>query len=257
MLNCFPKIETMKGVILAGGLGSRLYPLTHATNKHLLPVFDQPMVFYPIQTLVEAGIEEILIITGGPHAGDFIRVLKDGKELGVKHLEYTFQENPNGGIADAISLAEDFADGGPIAVLLGDNTTDSNIKKYVQSFKNGAFVFIKKVPDPQRFGVPVFSRPKKGTKKKIVKIEEKPKEPKSNYAVTGLYLYDNDVFKIIKTLKPSERGQLEVTDLNNVYLNKKKLNWAELDGFWTDSGTPATLFKSNAFWAIKKGVNLL
>lgn len=247
----------MKGVILAGGLGSRLYPLTHATNKHLFPVFDKPMIYYPIQTLVEAGIDEILIVTGGPHAGDFIMVLKDGKELGIKHLEYTYQENPNGGIADALSLAEDFADGGSVTVLLGDNTTDASIKKSVSSFKEGASIFLKKVPDPQRFGVPVFTRPKKGTKKKITKIEEKPKEPKSNYAVVGMYIYDNDVFKIVKTLKPSDRGQLEITDVNNAYLKKGKLDWVELDAFWTDAGTPASLFKSNAFWAIKKGVNLL
>jgi glucose-1-phosphate thymidylyltransferase len=247
----------MKGVILAGGLGSRLYPLTHATNKHLLPVFDQPMIFYPIKTLVDAGIEEILVITGGPHAGDFIRVLKDGKELGVKHLEYTYQEKPAGGIADALSLAEDFAEGEPICVILGDNTTDANIKVHLDSFKDGAKIFLKKVPDPERFGVPVFLRPKKGTKRKILKIEEKPKEPKSDYAVTGLYIYDKKVFDIIRTLKPSERGQLEVTDINNTYLKDGKLDWVEISNFWTDAGNPASLFKSNAFWAIKKGVNLL
>ncbi len=246
----------MKGVILAGGLGSRLYPLTHATNKHLLPVFDQPMVYYPIKKLVEAGIDEILIVTGGPHAGDFIRVLKNGKELGIKHLEYTYQDNPAGGIADALALAEDFADGGPVAVFLGDNTTDANLKNSITSFKEGATIFLKKVSDPGKFGVPVFSKPKKGTKRKIVAIEEKPKDPKSDYAVVGLYLYDNDVFKIVKTLKPSDRGQLEITDVNNAYLKKGKLNWVELEGFWTDAGTPASLFKSNAFWAIKKGADL-
>jgi len=247
----------MKGVILAGGLGSRLYPLTHATNKHLLPVFDKPMVFYPIETLVKAGVTEILIVTGGPHAGDFIRVLRNAKELGVKHLEYTYQEKPDGGISDALSLAEDFADGGPIAVILGDNTTDADITPHVKEFKEGATVFIKKVPDPERYGVPVFSKPRKGAKKKILKIEEKPKNPKSNYAVTGLYIYDNKVFDYINEIKPSERGQLEITDVNNIYLNKGKLNWIEFDAFWTDAGTPSSLFKSNAFWAIKKGVNLL
>lgn len=247
----------MKGVVLAGGLGTRLYPLTHATNKHLLPVFNQPMVFYPIATLVEAGVEEIIIVTGGPHAGDFIRVLKDGRELGVKHLEYTYQEKQDGGIADALSLAEDFADGGPVTVILGDNTTDARIKTHIDSFKEGGKLFIKKVPDPERFGVPVFSKPKKDVKKKILKIEEKPKEPKSDYAVVGLYVYDNKVFDVIKGLKPSDRGQLEITDVNNTYLKERKLDWVELDGFWTDAGTPATLFKANAFWAIKKGVNLL
>jgi glucose-1-phosphate thymidylyltransferase len=246
----------MKGVILAGGLGSRMYPLTHATNKHLLPVFDQPMIYYPIQTMVKAGIDEILVVTGGPHAGDFIRVLKDGKDFGIRHLEYTYQESPSGGIADALALAEDFADGGPIAVFLGDNTTDADIKESVTSFKGGAKIFLKKVSDPERFGVPVFTKPKKGTKKKIIAIEEKPKEPKSDFAVIGLYLYDSDVFKIVKTLKPSERGQLEITDVNNAYLKKGKLDWVELDAFWTDAGTPGSLFKSNAFWAIKKGSNL-
>jgi glucose-1-phosphate thymidylyltransferase len=246
----------MKGVILAGGLGTRLYPLTHATNKHLLPVFDQPMVYYPIQTLVNAGITEILIVTGGPHAGDFLSVLKDGADFGIKHIEYAFQEKPDGGIADALSLARDFAKGGPVAVILGDNTTDMDISEFVKSFKDGAFIFIKKVADPERFGVPVFSRPKSDVKRKILAIEEKPKEPKSDYAVTGLYIFDNDVFDIIKTLKPSERGQLEVTDINNEYLRRGKLDWAELKGFWSDAGTPTSLLKTNLYWAMKKGVNL-
>jgi glucose-1-phosphate thymidylyltransferase len=245
----------MKGIILAGGLATRLYPLTHATNKHLLPVYDQPMVYYPIKTLLNAGIDEILIVTGGPHAGDFIRVLKDGKEMGIKHLEYTYQEKP-GGIADALSLAKDFADNEPIVVILGDNTTDIDIKPHVESFKNGAMIFLKKVADPQRFGVPVFSKPRKGAEKKILRIEEKPKEPQSDYAVTGLYFYDSEVFDIVKTLKPSDRGQLEITDVNNAYLKKGKLNWTEIDGFWTDAGTPASLFKANAYWSIRKGVNL-
>ena len=243
----------MKGVILAGGLATRMYPLTHATNKHLLPVYDMPMIFYPIQILLKAEIDEILVVTGGPHAGDFIRVLKDGKELGVKHLEYTYQEKPDGGIADALALAEDFADGGPVAVILGDNTTDADIKPHIKAFKEGALVFLKKVSDPERYGVPVFDK----TGKKILKIEEKPKEPKSDYAVTGLYVYDNNVFKVIKTLKPSARGQLEITDINNIYLRKGKLSWVELEGFWTDAGTPDSLFKANMYWAVKKGVNLL
>lgn len=243
----------MKGVILAGGLATRLYPLTHATNKHLLPVYDKPMIYYPIQVLLKAGIDEILIVTGGPHAGDFIRVLKDGKEIGIKHLEYTYQERPDGGIADALALAEDFVDGQPFAVILGDNTTDADISPDIESFKEGATVFLKKVADPERYGVPVFDK----TGKKIIKIEEKPKKPKSEYAVTGLYVYDNQVFKYIKSLKPSSRGQLEITDINNIYVSKGKLKWAELEGFWTDAGTPASLFKTNMFWAVKKGVNLL
>jgi len=247
----------MKGVIIAGGLATRLYPLTHATNKHLLPVYDQPMIYYPIQTMVKAGIDEILIVTGGPHAGDFIRVLKDGKDFGIKHLEYTYQERPDAGISDALALAEDFADGGSVMVILGDNTTDVDISSDVKNFRDGAKIFLKKVHDPERFGVPVFARPKKGVKPKIISIEEKPKEPKSNFAVTGLYIYDNELFNIIRTLKPSDRGQLEITDVNNTYLKKGKLDWFEFDSFWSDAGTPETLFKSNAFWATKKGVNLM
>ncbi|HET7098709.1 MAG TPA: sugar phosphate nucleotidyltransferase [Patescibacteria group bacterium] len=247
----------MKGVILAGGLGTRLYPLTHATNKHLLPVYDQPMVSYPIQSLVGAGVTDILIVVGGPHAGDFIRVLKNGSDYGVKHLEYAFQDKSDGGIADALKLAEDFADGGPVAVILGDNTTDANISEQVKSFKEGGLVFLKKVNDPERFGVPEFSRPKSDQPKKIIAIEEKPKEPKSNYAVTGLYLFDNTVFDIIKTLKPSARGQLEVTDINNEYIKKGKLDWVEIDGFWSDAGTPSSLLKTNLYWGMKKGGGLV
>ena len=238
----------MKGIILAGGLGTRLYPLTWATNKHLLPVFDQPMIFYPINTLVKAGVKEILVITGGPHAGNFLQVLKNGKELGLKHLEYAYQEG-EGGIAAALSLAEDFADGGAVAVVLGDNTTDADISPAVENFQEGATVFLKEVPDPERFGVPVFS---KKDPKKIIRIEEKPAKPQSNFAVTGLYLYDNEVFKIIKTLKPSARGELEITDVNNCYLEKGKLNWFELEGFWSDAGTFESLFRTNQYWAKKK-----
>jgi len=236
----------MKGVVLAGGLGTRLYPLTFATNKHLLPIFDRPMVYYPIQTLVNAGIKEILVVTGGPYAGHFLRVLKNGKELGVKHLEFAFQEG-EGGIANALSLAEDFADEGSVAVILGDNTTDFSLKKAVKKFKDGAMLFLKRVTDPQRFGVPVF----KG--KKIIKIEEKPKNPQSNFAVTGLYLYDNNVFKFIKKCKPSRRGELEITDVNNFYIKAGKMHWEELRGFWSDAGTFESLFKSGQFWAKKKG----
>jgi len=238
----------MKGIILAGGLGTRLYPLTWATNKHLLPVFDQPMIFYPINTLVKAGVKEILVVTGGPHAGHFLQILKNGKELGLKHLEYAYQEG-EGGIAAALSLAEDFADGGAVAVVLGDNATDADISLAVENFQDGATVFLKEVPDPERFGVPVFS---KKDPKKIIRIEEKPAKPQSNFAVTGLYLYDNEVFKIIKTLKPSARGELEITDVNNCYLEKGKLNWFELEGFWSDAGTFESLFRTNQYWAKKK-----
>lgn len=240
----------MKGVILAGGLGTRLYPLTYATNKHLLPVYDKPMVYYPIETLVRAGIKEVIVVTGGPYAGHFLRVLKTGNELGLKHLAYTFQEK-EGGIAEALSLCEDFADGGPVTVILGDNTTDADISKAVNTFECGARIFLKRVPDPKRFGVPVFD-PK--DKKKIIKIEEKPNKPKSNYAVTGLYIYDNRVFDLIRKCRPSGRGELEITDVNNFYIKEKSMDWAILSGFWSDAGTFDSLFKSGAFWAKKHRV---
>lgn len=241
----------MKGVILAGGLGTRLYPLTYATNKHLLPVFDKPMVFYPINTLVKAGIDEILIVVGGPHAGHFIQVLRNGEHLGVKHLGFAYQEK-EGGIAQALALAEDFADGGPVVAILGDNTTDADISQPIKEFKEGAVVFLKEVPDPERFGVPVFDG---SDKNKITAIEEKPKKPKSNFAVTGLYIYDNKVFSYIKTIKPSGRGELEITDINNCYIKDHKLCWSKLDGFWSDAGTFKSLYLANKFWA-EKGSNL-
>lgn len=239
----------MKGVVLAGGLATRLYPLTHATNKHLLPIYDKPMVFYPIKTLVAAGIKEILLVTSGPHAGHFISVLKNGKELGLEHLEYAFQENPKGGIADALSLAEDFAESEPVTVILGDNTTDANISKSVQNFSSGALVFLKKVTDPQRFGVPKFDE-----SQKITEIIEKPDNPPSEYAVTGLYIYDNQVFDAIRNCQPSARGELEITDVNNFYIKKGQLNWTELDGWWHDAGTFESLFAANSFWAKKQSL---
>lgn len=235
---------------MAGGLGTRLYPLTYATNKHLLPVFNKPMIFYPIQTLVKAGLTEIMIVVGGPHAGDFIKVLKNGKELGIKHLEFAYQEN-EGGIANALSLCEDFADEGNLAVILGDNTTGADISKEVKDFKDGALVFLKEVPDPHRFGVPVFD-PK--DKERILKIEEKPKKPKTNLVVTGLYIYDNKVFDYIRKTKPSARGELEITDVNNWYVKEGKLNWAKLGGFWSDAGTFRTLYLVNRYWAQKHGL---
>jgi len=237
----------MKGVVLAGGLGSRLYPLTYATNKHLLPVYDRPMIYYPIQTLVQAGITEVIVVTGGAFAGDFLRVLKNGKDLGLRHLEYAYQEN-EGGIAHALSLCEDFADGGSLAVILGDNTTDADISVPVQSFSEGATVFLRRVPDPERFGVPVFDATDPA---KIVAIEEKPAQPRSPYAVTGLYLYDARVFEFIRSIEPSKRGELEITDVNNRYVQAGKLRWAELDGFWSDAGTFDSLFRSSAYWARK------
>lgn len=239
----------MKGVILAGGLGTRLYPLTYATNKHLLPIYDKPMVFYPIRTLVKAGVTDIMVITGGPHAGHFLRVLKNGKELGVKHLEYGYQEG-EGGIAAALSLCQEFVDKDNVTVVLGDNTTDADLSKDVKEFKRGAKVFFKEVPDPERFGVPVFD-PK--NPKKILRIEEKPKKPKSNYAVTGLYMYDQKVWGYIKKTKPSGRGELEITDVNNFYIKAGTMRWAEVNGYWYDAGTPETMLKASSYWASKTG----
>jgi glucose-1-phosphate thymidylyltransferase len=238
----------MKGVILAGGLGTRLYPLTHATNKHLLPVFDRPMVYYPIQTLTDAGIKDILVVVGGPHAGDFIRVLKNGQGLGLKHLEYAYQDSGDGGIADALKLAQEFADSDPIAVILGDNCTDADISKEVRDFKDGAVIFLKEVEDPERFGIAEID-PKDKTK--ILNIEEKPKNPKSNLAVTGVYIYDNKVFDHAAKIKPSARGQLEITDVNNIYIKEGKLKWATLSGFWSDAGTFDSLYRTGVYWARK------
>jgi glucose-1-phosphate thymidylyltransferase len=240
----------MKGVILAGGLGTRLYPLTHVTNKHLLPVYNKPMVFYPIQTLVSAEITEILIVTSGPHAGHFLSVLKNGKELGIRHLEYAYQEAPDGGIADALALAEDFADGDAIAVILGDNTTDADISGAVRNFKEGALVFLKQVPDPERFGVAELDP---SDPNRVINIEEKPRYPKSHYAVTGLYLYDNQVFEFVRQCDPgyAGRGELEITQVNNFYLRSGNLRWEPLEGFWSDAGTFESLYNASQYWAEK------
>jgi glucose-1-phosphate thymidylyltransferase len=243
-------IADMKGVVLAGGLGTRLYPLTKVTNKHLLPVYNQPMIYYPIQTLVNAGIQDILIVTGGNSAGDFLRLLGNGKDFGLKHLNYTYQEG-EGGIADALKLAEHFADGDLICVILGDNIIEGNIIKAKKDFENqgkGAKILLKKVPDPQRFGVPELEG------SRIVRIEEKPKNPKSDYAVTGIYFYDSRVFEIIKTLKPSDRGELEITDVNNDYIERGEMTWAELEGWWTDAGTFDSLLRASNLVA-KTGAN--
>jgi glucose-1-phosphate thymidylyltransferase len=231
----------MKGVILAGGLGTRMYPLTKITNKHLLPVYDKPMIYYPLQALINAGIEDILIVTGGNYAGDFLRLLGNGHEFGLKHINYTYQDG-EGGIAVALSMAEFFADKNKICVMLGDNVIEKNIREAVKKFdqqREGAKIMIKEVPDPQRFGVPVLEG------NKIVKIEEKPKAPKSPYAVTGIYLYDKTVFDIIKTLRPSGRGELEITDVNNVYIERGQLTWEVLEGWWTDAGTFESLLKAS------------
>lgn len=238
----------MKGIVLAGGLGSRLYPLTKVTNKHLLPIYNKPMVFYPISTLVKAEITNIMVVTGGPYSGHFLSILKNGKDLGIKHLEYAYQET-EGGIADALSLARDFIGNDNCCVILGDNTTDYDITSDVKNFRAGAMIFIKQVVDPQRFGVPIFDTDNPHLIKKVV---EKPKNPPNSSAVTGLYIYDRRVFGIIDKLKPSQRGELEITDVNNYYAKKGELRFKELKGFWHDAGTFDTLLEANIFWAEKE-----
>jgi glucose-1-phosphate thymidylyltransferase len=231
----------LKGVVLAGGLGSRLRPLTAVTNKHLLPVYDQPMVFYPIQTLVNAGITDIMIVTGGNSAGDFLRLLGNGKAFGLNHLSYAYQEG-EGGIAEALSLVEHFSAGEPICVVLGDNIIEGNICAAVDSYLKhgrGAKIILKKVPDPQRFGVPEL----KG--RQVLHIEEKPAVPKSKYAVIGVYMYDSKVFDIIGGLQPSARGELEITDVNNAYIARGEMTWEELEGWWTDAGTFESLLHAS------------
>jgi glucose-1-phosphate thymidylyltransferase len=240
----------MKGIVLAGGTGSRLNPLTKVTNKHLLPIYDKPMVYYPIQTLVNAGIEEILLVTGGKNAGDFLRLLGNGKDFGLKHLNYTYQEG-EGGIAEALGLAEHFADGDLICVILGDNIIENNIRDAVENFKEqkqGAKILLKEVPDAERFGVAEIHG------KRVIGIEEKPKSPKSNFAVIGAYLYDETVFEKIHRLKPSGRGELEITDVNNFYIEEGTLTYDVLRGWWTDAGTFESLLRANNFVA-KTGAN--
>ena len=230
----------MKGVVLAGGTGSRLFPLTKITNKHLLPIFDRPMIYYPIQTLVDAGIQDILIVTGGRNSGDFLRLLANGKEFGLKHINYTYQEG-EGGIADALALAEHFADGEKICVVLGDNIIEKHIRDAADRFRQqgrGAHILLKEVADAERFGVAEV----KGDR--VVGIEEKPKQPKSSLAVTGIYMYDASVFDKIKTLVPSGRGELEITDVNNAYIREGSMTFSYLDGWWTDAGTFDSLLRA-------------
>ena len=230
----------MKGIVLAGGLGTRLLPMTRVTNKHLLPVYDRPMIYYPIGTRVEAGITEILLVTGGNSAGDFLRLLGNGREFGLKHLNYTYQEG-EGGIAAALALAEDFADGEPVCVVLGDNILQKSIRPAVERYARrgrGALVLLKDVPDPERFGVPAIEGGR------IVTIEEKPKTPRSRYAVIGVYMYDARVFEIIRTLRPSGRGELEITDVNNQYLAWGELDFDYVDGWWTDAGAVESLYRA-------------
>jgi glucose-1-phosphate thymidylyltransferase len=232
--------EPLKGVILAGGLGTRLRPLTKVTNKHLLPVYDRPMIYYPLQTLCEAGIVEIMIVTGGNSAGEFLRLLGNGSEFGLRDIYYTYQEG-EGGIADALRLCEHFADEGPIVVILGDNIIQENIAPYVDRFReqgSGARILLKEVEDPQRFGVPAFEEDR------IVAIEEKPVTPKSSYAVTGVYMFDRRVFDYIRTLVPSKRGELEIADVHNRYIAQGDLHYDVMQGWWSDAGTFESLFRA-------------
>jgi glucose-1-phosphate thymidylyltransferase len=240
----------LKGVVLAGGLGSRLRPLTAVTNKHLLPVFNQPMIYYPIQALVNAGITDIMVVTGGNSAGEFLRLLGNGKAFGLKHLNYAYQEG-EGGIAEALSLVEHFAAGEPVCVVLGDNIIEGNIASAVKAYRHqggGAKILLKRVQDPQRFGVPKLDG------RKVMRIEEKPAVPQSDYAVIGIYMFDGEVYDIIRTLKPSGRGELEITDVNNAYIDRGEMTWEELDGWWTDAGTFESLLNASNLVA-KTGAN--
>jgi glucose-1-phosphate thymidylyltransferase len=232
--------KAMKGVVLAGGTGSRLFPLTKITNKHLLPIYDRPMIYYPIQTLVDAGIRDILIVTGGRNSGDFLRLLANGKQFGLAHINYTYQEG-EGGIADALALAEHFADGQKICVVLGDNIIERDVRAAAELFRKqaqGAHILLKEVPDAERFGVAAVDGGR------VVGIEEKPQRPKSKYAVTGIYMYDASVFDKIKTLVPSNRGELEITDVNNAYIREGTMTFSFLEGWWTDAGTFESLLRA-------------
>jgi glucose-1-phosphate thymidylyltransferase len=236
----------MKGVILAGGTGSRLFPLTKITNKHLLPVYDEPMIYYPLKTLINAGIRDIMIVSGKGHVGHFLELLGSGSDFGVR-FSYEIQKEA-GGIAQALSLTKDFVDGDSVTVILGDNIYEDNVKEHVQSFKSGARIFLKPVTDAHRFGVAEVDE----KNNRVLGIEEKPKQPKSNYAVTGLYIYDKSVFEVIKTLKPSGRGELEITDVNNYYVKEGKLSFSVLDGYWSDAGTFESLFRASELVRVKK-----
>lgn len=242
----------MKGVILAGGLGTRLYPLTKVINKHLLPIYDKPMIYYPIETLITAGIRDILIVTGGSHAGEFLRLIGNGKEFGLQHVNYTYQEG-EGGIAEALELARYFCDDEKMVVILGDNIIEKNIAQAVKEFEqqpSGAKILLKEVPDPERFGVAELEGDR------VKRIVEKPGEPKSNLAVVGIYFYDYRVFEFIDKLEPSGRGELEITDVNNIYLERGELKYGILDGWWTDAGTFDSLLRANKLVA-RTGANNL
>ncbi len=245
-------MDKIRGVILAGGLGSRLLPITKVTNKHLLPVYDKPMIYYPIYAMLNAGIDEIMLVTGGQHAGDFLQLLGNGRELGIRQLAYTYQEG-EGGIADALRLAEDFAEGDKICVILGDNVIHKNICAAANAFAaqpKGAKILLKEVPDAQRFGVADIQDGR------LVRIIEKPADPPTNLAITGIYFYDGHVFDIIKTLKPSGRGELEITDVNNAYLEEGTLTYDVLEGWWTDAGTFESLHRAGTLIS-EGGANLV
>lgn len=242
----------MKGVVLAGGLGSRLRPLTRVTNKHLLPVYDKPMIFYPIKTLVDAGITDIMLVTGGNNAGDFLRLIGNGEEFGLRHMNYAYQKN-EGGIADALKLARHFVGDDKVAVMLGDNFVQGSVKKAVDDFIQqpaGAKIFLKEVPNPQEFGVAELNG---GNVKHIF---EKPKDPPTNLAVIGIYLYDNAVFEICETLIPSDRGELEITDVNNEYIRRGTMTYEIIDGWWADCGSFDALLRSNLLVARENGVEV-
>jgi glucose-1-phosphate thymidylyltransferase len=240
----------MKGIVLAGGTGSRLFPLTKITNKHLLPIYDRPMIYYPIQTLVDAGIRDILIVTGGRNSGDFLRLLANGKQFGLAHINYTYQEG-EGGIADALALAEHFADGHKICVVLGDNIIERDIREAADRFRSqpqGAHILLKQVSDAERFGVAELAGDR------VAGIEEKPLAPKSHYAVTGIYMYDATVFDKIKSLVPSNRGELEITDVNNAYIREGSMSFSFFDGWWTDAGTFDSLLRAANLVAQSRGL---
>lgn len=226
----------MKGVILAGGTGSRLLPLTKVTNKHLLPVYDKPMIFYPLEKLIEAGCQEIMVVSGRGHAGHFLELLGSGSSYGVR-LTYEIQDAA-GGIAEALGLARRWAGDDAVAVILGDNIFENSFKDDIQDFSSGGKIFLKEVPDANRFGVAEVAGDR------VIGIEEKPANPKSNLAVTGCYLYDNRVFEIIRTLKPSGRGELEITDVNNAYIRMGEMQFSVLPGFWSDAGTFDSLIRA-------------
>ena len=234
-------MKGIKGVVLAGGLGTRLAPLTRVTNKHLLPIYKKPMIYYPVEKLVKAGLREIMIVTGGNYAGEFLKLLGNGKEFGLNEVHYTYQEG-EGGIAEALRLTEHFVAGDRVCVILGDNLFSGDIGGALQRFAKqpaGGKIFLQKVPDPQRFGCPKLDGDR------VILIEEKPAKPKSDYCVTGIYMYDPEVFRIVRTLKPSGRGELEITDVNNAYIEHGLMTYDVLDGWWTDAGTFESLLHAS------------